>query len=119
MVLFLFIRLFTVISNIPLNVRWSRSGVTVAGGHGGGNTTDQLQYPYGLYLDNEQTIIIVDHENHRIVQWIINEANGQVVAGGNGRGNRLDQLNYPTDVLVDKETDNLIIADFHNRRIVR
>ncbi|CAF1071351.1 unnamed protein product [Rotaria sp. Silwood1] len=57
--------------------------------------------------------------NHRIIQWKMNDVNGQVVAGGNGQGNRLDQLNEPTDVIIDKEMDSFIICDQRNRRIVR
>ncbi|CAF1216482.1 unnamed protein product [Rotaria sordida] len=55
----------------------------------------------------------------RIVQWKIDDTNGQVVAGGNGQGNRLDQLDGPTDVLIDKAMDSLIICDKENRRVVR
>ncbi|CAF5090750.1 unnamed protein product, partial [Rotaria sp. Silwood1] len=35
--------------------------------------------------------------NDRIIQWKMDDTNGQVVAGGNGKGNRLDQLDQPTD----------------------
>ncbi|CAF2816696.1 unnamed protein product [Rotaria sp. Silwood2] len=106
-------------SNIADNARWIQKAVTVAGGHGEGNATNQLNHPRGLFVDDDQTIIIADTDNHRIIQWKINKTNGQVVAGGNGQGNRLDQLDRPTDVLIDKETYSLIICDRGNRRIVR
>ncbi|CAF3082211.1 unnamed protein product [Rotaria sp. Silwood2] len=73
----------------------------------------------GLFVDDDQTMVIADYYNHRIIQWKIGDKNGQVVAGGHGLGNRLDQLNGPTDVLIDKETDSLIICDRENRRVVR
>ncbi|CAF1387722.1 unnamed protein product, partial [Rotaria sordida] len=107
------------IPNIPVDARWKQNGVTVAGGHGEGNATNQLNYPYGLFVDDNQTIVIADFGNHRIIQWKMGDTKGQVVAGGNGEGNRLDQLNYPTNVLIDKETDSLIICDRANRRVVR
>ncbi|CAF1180595.1 unnamed protein product, partial [Rotaria sordida] len=107
------------IPNIPVDARWKQNGVTVAGGHGKGNATNQLYYPDGLFVDDDQTMVIADYDNHRIIQWKMGDTNGQVVAGGNGQGNRLDQLNCPTDVLIAKETDSLIICDQVNRRVVR
>ncbi|CAF3812467.1 unnamed protein product [Rotaria sp. Silwood1] len=80
---------------------------------------NQLKNPYGLFVHDNQTIVIADYDNHRIIQWNIGDMNGQVVAGGNGEGNRLDQLNRPTDVLIDRDTDSFIICDRDNRRVVR
>ncbi|CAF1121261.1 unnamed protein product [Rotaria sordida] len=107
------------ILNIPVDARWAQKGVTVAGGHGKGSATNQLDSPYGFFVDDDQTIVIADYYNHRIIQWKKGDTNGQVVAGGNGQGKRLDQLFLPTDVLIDKETDSLIICDWGNRRVVR
>ena len=70
-------------------------------------------------MDDDQTVLIADHDNHRIVEWKSGATSGQVVAGGNGQGNRTDQLNQPSDVIVDKETDSLIICDYENRRVMR
>ncbi|CAF4227523.1 unnamed protein product, partial [Rotaria sordida] len=103
------------IPNIPVDARWKQNGMTVAGD----NATNQLNRPHGLVVDDDQTIVIADCGNHRIIQWKKGATNGKVVAGGNGQGNRLDQLNYPTDVLIDKETDSLIICDRDNRRVIR
>ncbi|CAF1283513.1 unnamed protein product [Rotaria sordida] len=108
-----------VIPNIPVDARWAQKGVTVAGGLGEGSATNQLYWPHGLFVDDDQTMIIADCYNDRIIQWKMGGKNGQVVAGGNGGGNRLDQLCSPTDVLIDKETDSLIISDWSNRRVVR
>ena len=105
---------------LPTNARWSQNGVTVAGGNGYGNAVNQLNGPIGLDIDDDnQSIVIADCVNHRIVEWKIGAINGKVIAGGQGQGNRLDQLNYPTDVLIDKETNSLFIADRWNRRVVR
>ncbi|CAF4999316.1 unnamed protein product [Rotaria sp. Silwood1] len=108
-----------VIPNIPIDARWSQNGKTVTGDNGEGNATNQLDGPHGLFVDDDQTMIIADCRNHRIVQWKMGDTNGQVVVGEKGQGNRLDQLNYPTDVLIDKETDSLIICDSGNTRVVR
>ncbi|CAF1323900.1 unnamed protein product, partial [Rotaria magnacalcarata] len=106
--------------NIPANATWVQNGVTVAGGNGYGGATNQLWSPYGLFVDDDQTVVIADHMNHRIIQWKNGDTtNGQVVAGGNGQGNGLHQLDRPTDVLIDIETDSLIICDCGNDRVVR
>ncbi|CAF3523053.1 unnamed protein product, partial [Rotaria sp. Silwood2] len=103
--------------NVPPNARWTLMGVTVA---------RDLNGPHGLCVidddDNSKqtTIIIADSYNHRIVQYKTgNTTNGQIIAGDNGQGDQLNQLNSPIDVLYDKETDNLIIADWGNRRVLR
>ncbi|CAF4975471.1 unnamed protein product, partial [Rotaria magnacalcarata] len=102
------------------NAKWSQNGVTIAGGHGQGGATNQLNSPIGLFVDDDQTVVIADCWNHRIMQWKNgNTTNGRVVAGGNGKGNGLNQFYCPTDVLIDKETDSLIICDQGNGRVVR
>ncbi|CAF2522164.1 unnamed protein product [Rotaria sp. Silwood2] len=108
-----------VVPNIPPDARWAQNGVTVAGGNGWSDAVNQLKHPHGLFVDDDQAIIIADLSNHRIVQWEMGERYGQVVAGGHGSGNRLHQLNGPTDVLIDKETNNLICCDRDNQRVVQ
>jgi sugar lactone lactonase YvrE len=94
--------------------------VTIAGGNGQGNQLNQLYYPQGIYVDDDnQCIYIAEWENHRIVEWKSGAKMGQIVAGGNGEGNRTNQLKEPTNVVVDKKTDSLIICDYGNRRVIR
>ncbi|CAF3687657.1 unnamed protein product, partial [Rotaria sp. Silwood1] len=102
-----------------MNARWAENGVTIAGGKGQGDALNQLHWPCGLYVDDDQTVYIADTDNHRIVEWKVGGMSGKVVAGGNGRGNRADQLNQPQDVIIDKETDDLIICDRGNGRVMR
>ena len=105
---------------LPTNARWSQNGVTVAGGNGLGSAVNQLRYPHGFDIDDDnQSIVIADTYNHRIVEWKMGGSNGEVIAGGQGRGNRLDQLYNPIDVLIDKGTNSLFIADHANRRVLR
>ena len=86
--------------------------MTVAGGNGKGNAINQLFWPHGLDIDDDnQSIVIADWRNNRIVEWKMGASHGKVIAGGQGQGNRLDQLNHPIDVLIDKETNSLFIAD--------
>ncbi|CAM4949023.1 unnamed protein product [Rotaria socialis] len=112
--------MFSLLVNIPANATWAQNGVTIAGGNGSGDATNQLNWPRGVFVDDDQTVVIADYRSHRIMQWKNSDTtNGQVVAGGKGRGDGLHQLNCPTDVLIDKETDSLIICDQRNRRVVR
>ncbi|CAF5030978.1 unnamed protein product, partial [Rotaria socialis] len=111
---------FSLLVNIPANAKWKQNGVTIAGGHGEGDATNQLYRPFGLFVDDDQTVVIADHLNHRIMQWKNGDTtNGQRVASNKGAGNGLHQLALPTDVLIDKETDSLIICDWGNSRVVR
>ncbi|CAF3917997.1 unnamed protein product, partial [Rotaria sp. Silwood1] len=84
-----------------------------------GNGINQLSNPWGLYVDDDQTIYVADRTNHRIVEWKRGATSGQVVAGGNGQGSGDHQLDNPTDVIIDKERDSLIICDYSNGRVVR
>ncbi|CAF4222660.1 unnamed protein product, partial [Rotaria magnacalcarata] len=55
--------------NIRANAKWSQNGLTVAGGHGRSDATNQLNGPRDLFVDDDQTVVIADHENHRVMQW--------------------------------------------------
>ena len=99
--------------------RWRENGVTVAGKHGQGNAMHLFNHLRGLYTDEEDTVVVADFENHRIVEWKQGATSGTMLAGGNGKGNRPNQLNQPTDVIIDKETDSLIICEWGNRRVTR
>ncbi len=107
------------IPNIAVNAKWIQNGIKVAGGNGAGSGVNQLYNPYSLYVDDDQTIYVADHSNHRIVEWKNGATSGRVVAGGNGAGNQNNQLNGAADVIVDKENDSLIICDRNNQRVVR
>ncbi|CAF1006318.1 unnamed protein product [Rotaria sp. Silwood1] len=106
-------------NDIHPNAKWTQNSITVAGGNGNGSETNQIHNPFGLYVDDDQTIYVADCYNHRIVEWKSGATNGKVVAGGNGQGNGAHQLNYPPDVIIDKASDSLIISDFSNSRVVR
>jgi sugar lactone lactonase YvrE len=101
------------------NQKWIQNGITQAGGQGKGNGLNQLDSPFGVYIDDEQNIYVADTLNYRIMEWKKGAIHGQVVAGGNGQGNRIDQLNFPTHVIIDKKNNCFIICNKENRRIVR
>jgi len=103
-------------------MKWKVDGQTIAGGNYYGDKLNQLYYPNGIYVDDEeQCIYIADAGNHRIVKWKLDgrSDHGEIVAGGNGQGNRIYQLNYPRDVILDEKKKSLVICDFGNKRVVR
>ncbi|CAF0895433.1 unnamed protein product [Adineta steineri] len=111
-------------NNTPENIlnttKWKQNGATIAGGNKEGSQGNQLSYPDGIYIDDDdRKIYIADSSSHRVVKWKSGANHGQIVAGGNGWGNRIDQLNCPTDVILDKKNDSLIICDWGNKRVVR
>ncbi|CAF3698455.1 unnamed protein product [Rotaria socialis] len=74
--------------NIPANATWTQNGMTIAGGHGLGDATNQLNGPHSLFVGDDQTVFTADWGDHRIMQWKKGDTtNGQVVAG-NGRAVR-------------------------------
>ena len=104
--------------NLQFNshLHWKQQATTIAGGNGEGHNLNQLKWPHGIFVnDQQQSIFIADYKNHRIVEWKTGEHDGQVVAGGN----RIDQLKYPTNVIVDQNNKSLIICDHGNRRVVQ
>ncbi|CAF1454512.1 unnamed protein product [Adineta steineri] len=99
--------------------KWKQNAITVAGGNGRGEKTNQLKYPHGIFIDENKNIFIADCANHRIVEWKYNANEGQIIAGGNGPGNQMNQLNQPTDVIVEQKNHSIIIADARNRRVIQ
>lgn len=106
-------------SKISPFARWNQNGETVAGGRGEGKAMNQLERPISLVVDDNETLIIADSWNHRVLKWKIGNENGHVIAGGHGLGFRLNQLHLPTDMLIDKETNSLMICEWQNRRVLR
>ncbi|CAF0986582.1 unnamed protein product [Adineta steineri] len=105
--------------NEPKFKKWKEHAITVVGTYGQGNESNQLDGPYGIFIDKKKNIFITDFNNHRIVQWKYNAKEGKIIAGGNGKGRRIDQLNRPTDVVCDQLNNSIIIADQWNGRVVQ
>ncbi|CAF1375703.1 unnamed protein product [Didymodactylos carnosus] len=106
----------------------SEGHIVVLGGEGRGDGVNQLENPqdvtvdpqdaYHIYVDEEESVYVADHENHRIMKWKKGASEGEVVAGGNGRGRNLNQLCYPSSVYVDRRK-SVYVTDTINDRIVR
>ncbi|CAF1687101.1 unnamed protein product, partial [Adineta ricciae] len=105
---------------IDSNTTWVKAGTTIAGLLPSGPGVQQLDRPYGIYIDNtDQSIYIADYGNHRIVRWKTGATSGVIVAGNNDFRNQMEQLHNPTDVLLDKDKNFLIICDSAYQRVVR
>ena len=94
------------------------SGVTVAGGNGGGSAGNQLSGPADVFVDAAGNIYVADNNNFRIQKWAPGATSGVTVAGGNGSGSAANQLAAARGVYVDKQ-GNIYIADTYNYRIQR
>ncbi|CAF1224513.1 unnamed protein product [Adineta steineri] len=99
--------------------KWKQNAITVAGGNGEGQESNQFKCPYGIFIDEYKNIFIADYNIHHIVECKYNAKEGQIFVGENKQGNRMDQLNYPTDVIINQQNRSVIIADRWNRRVIQ
>jgi len=97
----------------------NNGGITVAGGNGKGNASNQLSMPRAIYVDKNENIYIADDDNNRIQLWYKGAKNGITVAGGNGKGKALDQIGACHGVFVHEKTKTLYVSDFYNDRVVK
>ena len=111
------------IQRFPPNSISATAGVTVAGGNGLGAGANQLNRPYGVFVDGLGNIYVADSGNDRIQRFPPNSSSatvGVTVAGGNGRGSTSTPSRFddPSGVFVDG-SGNLYVADSGNDRIQR
>lgn len=92
--------------------------ITVAGGNGYGNASNQADYPYSVALDATENLYTVNTNFHSVEKWNTLTNTKTVVAGGNGYGNAANQLNQPRGIFVDN-SNNIYVADGENHRIVK
>ena len=53
----------------------------MAGGNGAGSGLNQLNQPYGIFLDSMKNIYVADYNNYRIMKWAPGSTSGETVAG--------------------------------------
>ncbi|CAF1384143.1 unnamed protein product [Adineta steineri] len=97
---------------------YNNEGIIVAGGNGQGNQLNQLSFPRSIFVDEDQSVYVLDRDNHRVMKWKKDAKEGTVVAGGNGLGRHRNQLFHPQGVVVD-HSGQIYVADFANHRIIR
>ena len=104
---------------VTAKIKWSVNGRTVAGGHGQGDASNQLHFPFGLHIDDDGSLVVADTDNHRIMRWEPNATQGEIMAVSKGTRNGNDRLNRPLAVLIDRRNDYLIVSEEGNRRVTR
>ncbi|CAF4543339.1 unnamed protein product [Rotaria sp. Silwood2] len=93
-------------------VRWPRRNGTR------GETIISNIVCWGLTMDDNGFLYVVDHGEHEVRRYKIGDTQGTVVAAGNGEGNRLDQFSYPLYVFVDRE-HSVYVSDYENHRVMK
>ena len=93
-------------------------GIVVAGEHGQGSELNQLNGPYGIYVDEVHEIgavYICDHQNHRIQKWLSGANEGITVAFND------EQLHAPISILLHPTTDQVImfISSFSGEQVLK
>ncbi|CAF3711476.1 unnamed protein product [Rotaria sp. Silwood1] len=97
-------------------------GSTVAGlaNNTAGSSSDALNSPVGIVVDDSSSLYIADEYNYRIQLWSSGASSGKTIAGNtSSSGNANNQLNTPTDIALDSNTATLYIADSFNHRVMR
>jgi sugar lactone lactonase YvrE len=106
-------------STVPCSIpSFSPTGVIVAGISSQGSQSNQLSFPYGLYIDANNLVYVGDVGNDRIQLWTYGATAGITVAGGQGTGSNASQLDGARSVH-DFSPDNFIVLDTGNQRIQR
>ncbi|CAF1424083.1 unnamed protein product [Rotaria sordida] len=105
--------------NISTDTKWKQRGISIVKENSAGITYGLLSCPFGICSDDDQNIYIVDHFNHRIVEWKCNATNDPIVAGRDGSEDQTKESHYPKDVIIDKEKNSWITSDYYNRRVMR
>jgi len=100
-------------------MKWMKGateGTVVAGGQESGNNLTQLSYPWGIYVDQFETLYIADSGNRRIMGWLKGAREGIVIVGENSGGSEGNQLMWPIDLAFDRH-NNLYVIDLKNASV--
>ena len=90
--------------------------VTVAGAGYAGSATNELNGPFGIFVDHNLNLYVADSGNNRILLFRPGQSMGELKAGHGTPAGLF--LNYSTSVILDADLV-LYIADNNNHRIIR
>ena len=84
-----------------------------------GNSLNLLAGPYGIArLPMSRTVCVSDTYNHRIMYFVVGNANGTVIAGSNGKGINSSQLATPVDIQFDAPSNSILIANCDGNNVI-
>ena len=92
------------------------SNIVVAGTGHPGSTLDQLNRPWGIFVDVNFDLYVADCENDRVQLFVSGESSGVTVAGSRSPNPTIN-LDCPSGIVLDAEK-YLFIVDYFNHRIV-
>jgi hypothetical protein len=93
------------------------TSVIIAAGTGSpGSAFNELNEPFGIFVDVNSDLYVADCRNNRIQLFQSGELNGITVAGSTSPNPTIN-LNCPTGIVLDAE-NNLFVVDNGNHRIV-
>jgi hypothetical protein len=87
----------------------------VAGTGGAGSSAAELNWPQGLFVDDDFSLFVADTNNQRIQRFEFGELEAITLAGNGAPGTI--NLNGPTAVLLDAY-GYLFIVEYYNHRVV-
>jgi DNA-binding beta-propeller fold protein YncE len=88
----------------------------IAGNCSAGSASNQLNEPYGIFVDDSFNLYIADCRNNRVQLFHSEQVNGITIAG-NMTENKTIDLHCPTAIVLDGN-NYLFIVDRDNHRIV-
>ncbi|WP_425290766.1 hypothetical protein [Spirosoma linguale] len=100
----------------PLLAQYNSNAVTVAGTGTAGSAANQLDSPFGIYVDEAGSMYVADYNNHRVQKWASGATSGTTVAGTGTAGSAANQLNHPLGVYVDG-AGAIYVSDTDNNRV--
>ena len=89
-------------------------GVKVKSFGSKGNGRGQLSSPQGIAITSKGTILVADHDNHRIQEFTMN---GECVSCIGSEGNGPLQFVGPYGIAINKTTGQVYITDRGNHRV--
>ena len=93
------------------------AGAKPQGPQTSGQDLARLHRPFGVCVDLDGSLLVVDSGNHRVVRWKVGATKGQLLCGGQ-RGCSLSQLSYPRGMALEP-SGALLICDTFNHRLLR
>ncbi|CAF1005298.1 unnamed protein product [Adineta steineri] len=107
------------IPNIVSDAKWQSQAHTIAGGLGLGTDMNKLNCPQGICIDENQTILVADISNHRIMEYTRDKKEGRRIAGKTTSGYNRGHLSGPLNVINDADSKRFIICDSNNRQVLQ